>query len=87
MSEQPKGQSKGREDNAATSDYPDVSNVRPTEYPAVRDGEETAAAEGRSFDNGAGNPAPRQGAGDSSVPPATNDGRLGPEGDPAEGKR
>ena len=83
MSEQPKGQSQGRENNAATSDYPDVSNVKPQDYPAARDGEEKAAVEGRSFDN----PAPRQGAGDSSVPPATNQGRLGPEGDPAEGKR
>ena len=94
MSEQPKGQSKGRENNAATSDYPDVSSVSPQDYPpAGRDDAiertgrtEEVAGESRSFDNGTGNPEPRQGAGDTSAPPSTNDGRLGPQGDPAEGK-
>jgi len=83
MSEQSKGQSRGRENNAATSDFPDVSKVKPQDYPAARDGEEKAAVEGRSFDN----PAPRQGAGDGSVPASTSEGRTGPQGDPAEGKR
>jgi hypothetical protein len=43
-----------------------------------------AADEQRSFKPGA-NPAPRQGAGDTSAAP--DEGLQGPRGDPAEGKR
>ena len=86
MSEQPKGQSEGREKNAATSDYPGVSEVSPQDYPSVRrdDGVEPA---GRAGDDKAANPKPPQGAGDTSAPPSGKAGRLGPQGDPAEGKR
>jgi hypothetical protein len=61
--------------------------VKPQDYPAARDGDEKAAVEDRSFDKATGNPAPRQGAGDTSVPASTNDGRTGPQGDPVEGRR
>lgn len=76
MSEEPKGESKGRKDNAASADYPGVSNVTPQAYPADR-----------SFGSSGGDPQPRQGAGDGGPPPSTNEGRTGPQGDPAEGKR
>ena len=33
------------------------------------------------------NPEPRRGAGDTSAPPSTTEGRIGPQGDPVEGKR
>ena len=36
MSEQPKDESEGRKENAATSDYPGVSEVTPQAYPAAR---------------------------------------------------
>jgi hypothetical protein len=84
MSEQPKGQSEGREKNAASADYPEVSEVTPQAYPSAGKDD---TVEPRSFDNRTGNPDPPQGAGDTSVPPATNEGRTGPQGDPAEGKR
>jgi hypothetical protein len=94
MSEQQDGQSKGREDNAATTDYPEVSNVKPESYPAVdqrdaveRTGRtEQTTGEDRSFEPPA-NPEPRRGAGDTSAPPSTTEGRIGPQGDPVEGKR
>jgi hypothetical protein len=40
----------------------------------------------RSFDPSVDAPTPRNTAADSS-PTSTQEGRLGPEGDPAEGKR
>jgi hypothetical protein len=64
VSDDGKGQSKGREDNA----------VQPLESPG----------ESRSFDPSVSAPAPRQGGGDASE---IDEGRLGPRGDPAEGKR
>jgi hypothetical protein len=95
MSDQQKDESKGRRDNAATADYPDVSQVTPQAYPAVNQRDavertgrtEEVTGEDRSFETATGNPKPRQGAGDGSAPPSTNEGRVGPQGDPAEGKR
>ena len=95
MSEQQKGQSKGREDNAAAADYPGVSNVKPQAYPAVNQQDavertgrtEQVTGEDRSFEAPDANPQPRQGAGDGSPPPSVNEGRTGPQGDPSEGKR
>jgi hypothetical protein len=95
MSEQPKGESEGRKENAATADYPGVSEVTPQDYPRARSDEavertgrtEEVVGEDRSFGNATGNPEPPQGAGDGSVPASTNEGRTGPQGDPAEGRR
>ncbi|MFI4966520.1 MAG: hypothetical protein ACHP9T_14275 [Caulobacterales bacterium] len=94
MTDRDKAQSQGRTDNAAEPKAPGTSEVSPQAYPATRPDdsiERTGRSEGvggerRSFDKVTGNPAPRQGAGDGS-PTAANDGRLGPQGDPAEGKR
>jgi hypothetical protein len=47
----------------------------PEPYPSVRQDDSVEAGEGRSFD-----PA-------KTAPPSTQEGRIGPEGDPAEGKR
>lgn len=95
MTGQPKGESEGRKDNAASSRYPGVSEVTPQDYPSARRDEsvertgraEEVVGEDRSFGNATGNPEPPQGAGDSSVPAATNEGRTEPQADPAEGKR
>jgi hypothetical protein len=43
--------------------------------------------EARSFGGEHANPKPRQGAGEGGPDPSVNEGRLGPAGDPAEGKR
>jgi hypothetical protein len=77
----------GRVENAATPlDQEQPTSVTPERYPSVRqDDSIEAPAEGRSFDPSVDAPTPRQGAGDTS--PAVNQGRLGPEADPAEGKR
>ena len=48
--------------------------------------ESNAAQPFNAADDNAGNPEPRQGAGDAS-PVAKQDGLTGPEGDPAEGRR
>ncbi len=77
-------QSEGRRENAAQplNEAPDKGG--PARYPSVRQ-DDAVEAEDRTFDTG--NPKPRQGAGDSSVPQAANEGRMGPGGDPVEGKR
>jgi len=77
MAEQQR-ESEGRKENGATADYPGVSEVTPQAYPQVRKDDAMERP---------GNPDPPQGAGDTSAPAATNDGRMGPQGDPAEGKR
>ena len=72
-------QTGGREANAAQPLDAADDNGGPERYPPAGrdDGVE------RSF---APNPKPRQGAGDSSTPVSVNEGRLGPGGDPVEGK-
>ena len=93
MSQQQKGESKGREDNAATADYPDVSEVTPQAYPAVNQREaaertgrtEEVAGEGRTFDTATGNPKPRQGAGDSTPRLTETERPAGQENDPTRG--
>lgn len=67
-------QSKGREANDALPLDAAPDNAGPERYPSARKDD---AVEMKSF-----NPDPPQGAGDTSV----NTGRLGPGGDPAEGK-
>jgi hypothetical protein len=94
-----KSQSEGRRENAA--EPPPAAqgdNAGAARYPAVNQDEAVertgragqVTGETRSFGDGTnatGNPQPPQGAGDGNVPPAANEGRLGPGGDPAEGKR
>ena len=87
-------QSGGRQENAAQPLNAAGDHGGPERYPAVdqtdaveRTGRiEQVPGERRSFDPAADAPTPRQGAGDTS-PEATQEGRLGPEADPAEGKR
>jgi hypothetical protein len=61
----------------------------PERYPAVNqcDAVESAmvAGEPRSFDPSADAPTPRYRS--EALPASVNEGRLGPQGDPAEGKR
>lgn len=81
-------QSKGRKDNAAqhvNAADPDTGAER---YPPARrdDGVEAPITERRSIE-GVENPQPRQGAGDTGPDPSVNQGRMGPQADPAEGKR
>jgi hypothetical protein len=78
-------QTEGREANAAQPLNEADGNAGAERYPPVRSDDAVDAAEERSFDRG--NPEPRQGAGDGSAPASANDGRLGPGGDPVEGKR
>jgi hypothetical protein len=80
-------QTEGREANAAQPLNQADDKGGAERYPPVKsdDGVE-ATPEDRSF-GGDANPQPRQGAGDGSAPASANDGRLGPGGDPAEGKR
>lgn len=79
-------QSPGREKNAAQPLDAGKTHGGPERYPSVRpDDGIDGAAEGRSFDPRADAPTPRQGAGDG--PASVNAGRLGPEADPAEGRR
>ena len=72
----------GRKANAAQPLNASDNEKGAERYPPVRQDD---AVEERSF--GAENPQPRQGAGDGSAPASTNEGRLGPGADPAEGKR
>jgi len=72
-------QSGGRKANAAQPLNASNNHGGPERYPAV-DQTDAVHGETRAFA-----PAPRQGAGDGS-PIATNEGRLGPGADPAEGK-
>jgi hypothetical protein len=75
-------QTPGRKENAAQPLDAAKDNAGAQRYPPER--KDDAVEEDRSF--APANPEPRQGAGDSSRA-STQEGRLGPEGDPAEGKR
>jgi hypothetical protein len=81
-------QSQGRKDNAAQHVNAAEPNAGAERYPPVSkdDGVEAPASERRSFER-VRNPQPRQGAGDGGPDPSVNQGRMGPQGDPAEGKR
>jgi hypothetical protein len=87
-------QTGGRQSNAAQPLNAADDNGGPERYPAVRQDDAVertgrtgqVTGEKRSFCGDTGNPEPRQGAGDAS-PAAADEGRLGPAGDPAEGKR
>jgi hypothetical protein len=72
-------QTGGREANAAQPLNAADDHGGAERYPQV-DQTDGVQAESRSFDP----PAPREGPGDTSVP---KPGRMGPGGDPAEGKR
>ncbi|MFN3583697.1 hypothetical protein [Phenylobacterium sp.] len=77
-------QSEGRRENAAQP-LSASDNARGAErYPAVRQ-DDAVEAEPRAFGK-VGNPEPRQGAGDATVPPSAKASRMGPGGDPSEGK-
>lgn len=82
-------QSEGREENAALPLNAAKENAGAERYPPARkdDSVERVDPQTRTYGAGGDNPQPRQGAGDGGPPPTKNDGRLGPEGDPAEGKR
>lgn len=75
----------GRRENAAQPLNASENKGGPERYPSVRQ-DDAVEGESRSFES-TGNPEPRQGAGDTTVPPSANEGRLGPGADPAEGKR
>src|SRR4051794_25664757 len=84
------GQTAGREANAAQPHQALGEHATPERYPSVRQDDSIespgeGSGEHRSFAPRADAPTPRQGAGDTS--PAINQGRLGPEADPVEGKR
>jgi hypothetical protein len=78
-------QTGGREANAAQPLNAAEDHGGAERYPSV-DQTDAVSGEGRSFDPSADAPTPRQGAGDTS-PAATTEARLGPAGDPVEGKR
>jgi hypothetical protein len=77
-------QTQGRKANAAQPLDASDNEGGAERYPPTRQDDAVSEGEQRSF---AENPQPRQGAGDGGPPPSTNEGRLGPGGDPAEGKR
>lgn len=86
-------QSAGRQENDAQPLNASDNQGGPERYPSVRQddavertGRSGQAGETRSFED-TGNPEPRQGAGDTTVPPSANEGRMGPGADPVEGKR
>ena len=96
MADERKIQTEGRKDNAAQPLDASKNEAGSERYPAVRQDDaiertgrtEQVTGEGRSFDPSQDAPSqPPQGAGDTSPPPAANEGRMGPGGDPAEGKR
>lgn len=82
-------QSAGRKENAALPLNTEPANAGAERYPSARkdDSVERVDPEARTIGAGGDNPKPRQGAGDGGPPAATQEGRLGPEGDPVEGKR
>ncbi|MFZ5718804.1 MAG: hypothetical protein ACOY5Y_04975 [Pseudomonadota bacterium] len=82
-------QSEGRKKNAALPLNVEKENAGAERYPPARkdDSVERVESQARTFGAGGDNPKPRQGAGDGGPPPSKNDGLLGPDGDPAEGKR
>lgn len=86
MADPNKINTEGREKNAAQPLNEASDKGGPERYPPVAKDDSVQASEGRSFDPKA-DATPRQGAGDGSAPASTQDGRTGPEGDPAEGKR
>jgi hypothetical protein len=55
-------------------------------YPTV-DQTDAVQGERRTFSPAPETPAPREAARDAGCPASTTDGRMGPGGDPAEGKR
>lgn len=76
--------SKGRKDNAAQHVNPAEDNAGAERYPPVSkdDGVESAAArERRTFEDSG------KATGDGGPDPSVNQGRMGPAGVPAEGKR
>ena len=78
-------QSEGRKRNAAQPLDAHKDTGGAERYPPTRkDDSIEVGAEKRGF---ARNPQPRQGAGDGGPAASVNEGRLGPGGDPAEGKR
>jgi hypothetical protein len=78
-------QSEGRERNAAQPLDAHKNTGGAERYPPTRkDDSIEVGTEKRGF---ASNPQPRQGAGDGGPAASTNEGRLGPGADPAEGKR
>ena len=80
-------QTGGRKANAAQPLNASDNEEGPERYPSVRQDDSVETGESaRSFEQGSDNPQPRKGAGDTSSPASTNEGRLGPGGDPAEGK-
>jgi hypothetical protein len=86
-------QTEGRKENDAQPLNAAEDNGGPERYPAVRQDESVertgragqVTGEARAFEGKPANPQPRQGAGDTD--PSIDEGRLGSEGDPAEGKR
>jgi hypothetical protein len=87
MADQDKINTEGRDKNAAQPLNAADDNAGPERYPQVAKDDSVQAGENRSFDPRVDAPTPRQGAGDGATPPSTQEGRTGPEGDPAEGKR
>lgn len=98
MADENKIQSEGRDGNAAQPLNAAKDNAGAERYPAVdqhdaveRTGRtEEVLGEGKSFDSPLQNES--AGMGDATtdgeeVPASANEGRLGPGGDPAEGKR
>lgn len=80
-------QSEGRKDNAAQHLNAAPDNAGAERYPPTnKDDSVSPTGERRSFE-GVENPQPRQGAGDDQPDPSVNQGHMGPDGDPAEGKR
>jgi len=81
-----RGQDGGRQDNAAQPPETMDQDVDPASYPPTkRDEAVELTGEGRSFDPSVNAPTPRRGADDGG--PAEGGGRIGRDGDPAEGKR
>jgi hypothetical protein len=89
MVDKDKIQTTGRKDNAARSLNASDNKRGPERYPPVRQDDAVESAgtgERRSFDPRKDAPSqPPQGADDTSAANASD--RLGPRGDPAEGKR
>jgi hypothetical protein len=87
MADEDKINTEGRQQNAAQPLNAADDKGGPERYPPVRQDDGVEVGESRSFDPNVEAPTPRQGAGDGSAPPAKQEGNLGPEGDPVEGKR
>jgi hypothetical protein len=87
MADQDKLNTEGREANAAQPLDAAPSSAGAERYPPAAKDDSVQPGESRSFDPNVDAPTPRQGAGDGSAPASTQEGRAGPEGDPAEGKR